>query len=79
MEAAVVDSNRYSRLKALETFGVVESFDVVLKETVVIVGVGGVGAVVAEMLCRCGIGRLVLFDNDTVQLANMNRLFYPRS
>ena len=30
----------------------------------------------AEMLTRCGIGRLQLYDFDTVELANMNRLFF---
>lgn len=30
----------------------------------------------AEMLTRCGIGRLLLYDYDTVELANMNRLFF---
>jgi len=43
---------------------------------VVIVGLGGVGSVAAEMLTRCGIGGLHLFDYDSVELANMNRLFY---
>ncbi len=41
-----------------------------------IVGVGGVGSVAAEMLTRCGIGKLLLFDYDKVELANMNRLFF---
>ena len=40
------------------------------------VGVGGVGSVAAEMLTRCGIGRLQLYDFDKVELANMNRLFF---
>lgn len=39
-------------------------------------GIGGVGSVAAEMLTRCGIGRLLLYDYDTVELANMNRLFF---
>lgn len=39
-------------------------------------GVGGVGSVAAEMLTRCGIGGLLLYDYDTVELANMNRLFF---
>jgi ubiquitin-like modifier-activating enzyme 5 len=43
---------------------------------VVIVGLGGIGSVAAEMLTRCGIGKLLLFDYDKVELANMNRLFY---
>jgi len=37
---------------------------------------GGVGSVAAEMLTRCGICRLLLYDYDTVELANMNRLFF---
>jgi ubiquitin-like modifier-activating enzyme 5 len=43
---------------------------------VAIVGMGGVGSVSAEMLTRCGIGRLLLYDYDKVELANMNRLFF---
>lgn len=78
---------------------------------VAVVGVGGVGSVTAEMLTRCGIGKvmqtsltppgqginssgrvgclpaltsalsrvrlkLLLFDYDKVELANMNRLFF---
>ena len=37
---------------------------------------GGIGSVAAEMLTRCGIGKLILFDYDMVELANMNRLFF---
>jgi tRNA A37 threonylcarbamoyladenosine dehydratase len=44
---------------------------------VAVVGVGGVGSVAAEMLTRCGIGKLLLFDYDKVELANMNRLRPP--
>lgn len=44
--------------------------------TVAVVGVGGVGSVTAEMLTRCGIGKLILFDYDKVEMANMNRLFF---
>ena len=44
--------------------------------SVAVVGVGGVGSVTAEMLTRCGIGKLILFDYDKVELANMNRLFF---
>ena len=34
------------------------------------------GSVAAEMLTRCGIGSLLMYDYDTVELANMNRLFF---
>lgn len=34
------------------------------------------GSVAAEMLTRCGVGKLILFDYDKVEIANMNRLFF---
>ena len=43
---------------------------------VAIVGVGGLGALSAEILARLGVGELVLFDYDTVEEANLNRLVY---
>jgi ubiquitin-like modifier-activating enzyme 5 len=61
---------------ALKRMGVVENYEEIRKFTVVIVGVGGIGSVVAEMLTRCGIGKLILYDYDRVELANMNRMFY---
>lgn len=41
--------------------------------TVMIFGVGGVGSHCIEALARSGIGRLILIDNDTVSLTNINR------
>lgn len=66
MSAEVNDSNPYSRLMALKKMGIVKNYDEIRKKTVLIVGVGGVGSVVAEMLTRCGIGKLILFDYDKV-------------
>ena len=40
---------------------------------VLVVGVGGVGAYAAEMLCRAGVGKLTLIDADTVNITNINR------
>ncbi|KAD4385840.1 hypothetical protein E3N88_26009 [Mikania micrantha] len=76
MSAEVVDSNPYSRLMALQRMGIVENYESIRGFSVAIVGIGGVGSVAAEMLTRCGIGRLLLYDYDTVELANMNRLFF---
>ncbi len=41
--------------------------------TIAVFGVGGVGSHCIEALARCGVGRLVLVDNDTVSLTNINR------
>ena len=40
---------------------------------VLVVGVGGVGAYAAEMLCRAGVGELSIVDADTVNVTNINR------
>ncbi|EFN84866.1 ubiquitin-like modifier-activating enzyme 5 [Harpegnathos saltator] len=76
MSAEVVDSNPYSRLMALKRMGIVDNYEKIRELTIAIVGIGGVGSVTAEMLTRCGIGKLILFDYDCVELANMNRLFF---
>lgn len=76
MSSEVVDSNPYSRLMALKRMGIVDNYEKIRDLTIAIVGVGGVGSVTAEMLARCGIGKLILFDYDKVEMANMNRLFF---
>ncbi|XP_068604114.1 ubiquitin-like modifier-activating enzyme 5 [Brachionichthys hirsutus] len=76
MSAEVVDSNPYSRLMALKRMGIVDDYEKIRTFAVAVVGVGGVGSVTAEMLTRCGVGKLLLFDYDKVELANMNRLFF---
>ncbi|EGC36376.1 UBA/THIF-type NAD/FAD binding fold-containing protein [Dictyostelium purpureum] len=76
MSAQVVDSNPYSRLMALKKMGIVNNYEEIRNYTVMIIGLGGIGSVVAEMLTRCGIGKLILIDYDTVEIANMNRLFF---
>ena len=43
------------------------------KAHVLVVGVGGVGAYAAEMLCRAGVGKITLIDADIVQPTNINR------
>lgn len=56
--------------------GVCPKYEDIRLKTVIVVGVGGVGSVASEMLVRCGVGKLLIFDYDKVELANMNRLFY---
>lgn len=79
MDATSSNWNPYSRLMALSRLGVVENYESIRDKTVMIVGLGGIGSVAAEMLARCGIGKLILIDYDKVEMANMNRLFYRPS
>ena len=43
------------------------------EKTVAVFGLGGVGGYAVEALARCGVGRLVLTDGDTVEKSNLNR------
>lgn len=43
------------------------------ESSVLIVGLGGVGAFAAEMICRAGIGNMTIVDGDVVSESNRNR------
>ena len=40
---------------------------------VLIVGLGGVGGICAEMVARSGVGKMTIVDNDVVDVSNCNR------
>jgi tRNA threonylcarbamoyladenosine dehydratase len=40
---------------------------------VLVVGLGGVGAFAAELICRAGVGSMTIVDGDTVHPTNRNR------
>ena len=40
---------------------------------VLVVGLGGVGAVAAEMICRAGVGTMTIADGDRIEPTNLNR------
>ena len=40
---------------------------------VLIIGLGGVGAYAAEMICRAGVGKLTIVDGDNIDVSNINR------
>jgi tRNA A37 threonylcarbamoyladenosine dehydratase len=40
---------------------------------ILVVGLGGVGAYAAEMICRAGIGSMTIVDGDTIHASNRNR------
>ncbi|MHC1685713.1 MAG: ThiF family adenylyltransferase [Clostridiaceae bacterium] len=50
-----------------------EGLDKLKNSKVVIFGIGGVGSYSVEALARAGVGTLVLIDDDTVCLTNLNR------
>ena len=50
-----------------------EGIDKLLNSSVLVVGLGGVGAYAAEMLCRAGVGTMRIIDADTIHPSNRNR------
>lgn len=62
--------NQYSRTELL--IGK-EGLERLRRSSVMVFGVGGVGSHCIEALARSGVGRLILIDNDTVSVTNINR------
>lgn len=50
-----------------------EKLKILKNSKVAIFGIGGVGSFVVEGLARCGVGQLILIDNDVVSESNINR------
>lgn len=50
-----------------------ESLSKLKESKVVVCGIGGVGSFSVEALARAGVGNLILVDNDTICLTNINR------
>ncbi|MGA7144317.1 MAG: ThiF family adenylyltransferase, partial [Desulfobacterales bacterium] len=48
---------------------------ILLRSRVTIVGLGGLGGAVIEILARVGIGALRLIDGDVFEDSNLNRQF----
>ncbi len=48
-------------------------FEMLSRAHVLVVGIGGVGAYAAEMICRAGVGEMTIADSDTVSESNINR------
>jgi len=44
-----------------------------MTKNVLVVGLGGVGAICAEMIVRAGVGKITIVDNDRVDASNINR------
>jgi len=63
---------RYSRHILLPEIGV-EGQEAILNAKVLVIGAGGLGSPVAMYLAAAGVGKLVIADNDTVDLTNLQR------
>jgi hypothetical protein len=44
--------------------------------TVAVIGAGGTGSLMCELLARAGCRRILVIDHDIVKLANLNRILY---
>lgn len=50
-----------------------ESIEKLKSAHVLVVGLGGVGAYAAEMICRSGVGAMTIVDGDKINSSNRNR------
>lgn len=66
------DLARYHRQMLLAGFGEAGQRRL-LGSTAVVLGCGALGSVIADLLARAGVGRLVLIDRDFIELTNLQR------
>ena len=67
-----MDQRRYSRQIIFEKIGA-ENQKKLSDARVTIIGIGALGTVIANNLCRSGVGHLRLIDRDYVELSNLQR------
>jgi len=74
-----MDKNRYKRNIQLPEIGITGQ-EKLLKSSVMIVGCGAIGSVIATYLCASGTGRIGISDFDTIDVSNLQRqVFYHTS
>ncbi len=64
--------SRYNRQELLPFIGA-KGQEGLLESSAVIVGIGALGTVAAELLARAGIGRLTLIDRDIIEATDLQR------
>ncbi len=63
---------RYSRQIVLKNIGM-SGQKKITSSKVFIVGAGGLGCPIADLLCRAGVGEIGIIDYDKISLSNLNR------
>ncbi len=71
----MVKENRYDR--NFNTISPGEQ-EILIRSHVVVIGLGGLGGGVCEMLARTGVGTLTLVDGDRFDITNLNRQILSR-
>ncbi len=66
------DLERYHRQMLLPGFGP-EGQERLRASTVLVLGCGALGSVIADLLARAGVGHLLIVDRDVVELTNLQR------
>ena len=64
--------NRYSRQIVLKNVGL-SGQKKISSSKVFVVGAGGLGSPIVDLLCRAGVGEIGIIDYDKVSLSNLNR------
>ena len=64
--------NRYSRQIVLKNIGI-SGQKKISSSKIFIVGAGGLGCPIADLLCRAGVGEIGIIDHDKISLSNLNR------
>uniref|UniRef100_A0A7V3J9P2 THIF-type NAD/FAD binding fold domain-containing protein n=1 Tax=candidate division CPR3 bacterium TaxID=2268181 RepID=A0A7V3J9P2_UNCC3 len=71
MEKGIIDS-RYTRQALFYKIGT-DGQKKIQKASAVVIGCGALGSVIANNLCRSGVGRIRIVDRDFVELDNLQR------
>ena len=64
--------DRYSKQIVLKNIGISGQKKISCSK-VFIVGAGGLGCPIADLLCRAGVGEIGIIDHDKISLSNLNR------
>lgn len=72
LELTESEMHLYSRQILLDGWDI-EAQEKLKLANVLIVGCGGIGCTVAELLARAGVGKITLIDADTIEISNLQR------